>query len=141
MLCVVWEEWKMKLLLPGFFISQMQLCSLAKTHTYTHGVAVEAQQESWQLDCLTNDFSPTSYPILSLSQVWYDNDAQDKSAVCHTQVKADPVKLFTCTFKTWQLSIVVAKPVNICEYLYTHFDPYTDWTVQLNDNCLTGIYL
>lgn len=95
MVCVFWEEWKMKRLLLGCFISHMQLCSLTKTHTRMYTlteVAVEAQQERWQLYCLTNDFSPTSYPILSpspslvlsLSQLWTgytDNDVRDKSAI------------------------------------------------------------
>lgn len=45
-----------------------------------------------------------------------DNAAQSKSAVCHAQVKADPVKLFTCTFKTRQLSTAVT---NVCAAVVT----------------------
>lgn len=121
--------------------------TLQNTHTHTRsGVAVEAQQECWQLDCLTNDFSPASCPILSLSfsqpgVAHANSDAHSKSAVCHSQIEAYPAKLFTCTFKIRQLSVSVAKPVNVCTPVLTHQQIRAAWQQQERKNSLTEMYL
>lgn len=66
--------------------------------------AVEAQPVCQRLARLTISlivtFPSASLPLALPGEVSTDAVAPSKSAVCHAQVKADPVKLFTCMLKT-----------------------------------------
>lgn len=56
---------------------------------------------------LSNDFSLSKFSLLSQPGVASTGSgSRSKSAVRHSQGKAYSVKLFTYTFKTWQLSIL-----------------------------------